>query len=59
MRRVKYGRERRQIERCHKHEQMAENGAGQSERGREGARERQADREREREEREGEKSGSG
>ena len=49
MRRVKYGRQGRQIERCHKHEQMAEKGVGKSEKGREGARERQADSERERE----------
>lgn len=31
MRRVKYGGEGRRIERCHKHEQMAETGVGKSE----------------------------
>lgn len=39
MRRVKYGRQGRQIERCHKHEQMAEKGVGKSEKEREAARE--------------------
>ena len=48
MRRGKYSREGRQIERCHEHEQMAEKRVGEGER----ARERQADRARE-------KSGSG
>lgn len=49
MRRVKYSREGRQIERCHKHEQMAEKGVRESEKEREAARERQTDTERERE----------
>ncbi len=55
MRRVKYGREGRQIERCHKHEQMAEKRVGESEKR---ERRRATGRQRKRE-REGEKSGSG
>lgn len=52
MRRVKYGMEARRIERCHKREQMAETGVGNSEkggRGRDRPTEREGERGRERE----------
>lgn len=51
MRRVKYGREGRQGERCHKHEQMAERRVRERERQAERARKRESEEEGEKERR--------